>query len=119
MWSMIFCGISAIILSILHPNNFLFTVWVFTLYMIITWERALAKSQSAHWQQTWIDWVLSFLMLIFGAIFIYRWVTWIIDWGSFWYIWTVFGIISLGFVLSDRKLYKDGQTINYLKAYIW
>lgn len=119
VWAMIFCWISAIILSILHPNNFLFTVWVFTLYMISTWERALTKSQSVHSQQTWVDWILSLLMSIFWIIFIIKWVDSIEQNSNFSYIWIIFGMISLNFVRADRKLLKNNQPINYLKTYIW
>ena len=45
MYGMLLSGLSALVLSVMHPNYFLFIVGVFTLYMVGTGERYLFLKQ--------------------------------------------------------------------------
>ena len=73
---MVTTGISSIILAILHPNNFLLIVGIFTIYLVGTgdrymWLRLLGKGQ----KPAFTDWFLSLGMLLSGICFIV--------WGSY------------------------------------
>src|SRR6267142_6464183 len=63
---MLTAGIAALILSVLHPNYFLFIVGVFTIYMVATGQRYLFhRGVLVNQKQIGLDWLLTILMLLF------------------------------------------------------
>ena len=65
--SMMLTGISALIMSQLKPNPFLFIIGVFTIYLVGTADRC---SKPLKDKPLLIDWVYSLSMFVFADIFI-------------------------------------------------
>lgn len=102
-YGMFAAGISALALSVMNPNYFLFIVGIFTLYMVATGERYLINKKL---QPEWIDWALTVVMLVFGVGFI-GFGTWhIVSGHTFGIVFLVFGLISLNYVRLDWRNYQ-------------
>jgi uncharacterized membrane protein len=72
-YSMLTAGISSLILSIIHPNYFLFMVGVFMLYMVFTGNRYIQlyhHGQDSPHKIKMTDWMVSLTMLLAGILFI-------------------------------------------------
>ena len=68
---MVTTGISSIILVILHPNNFLLIVGIFTIYLVGTGDRYMRLRLLGKRQKpAFTDWFLSLGMLLSGICFI-------------------------------------------------
>jgi uncharacterized membrane protein len=105
--SMLGTGLIAMILSYLHPSQFLFIIAVFTLYMIITGRRYLKKKKLSD--VTKLDWLLTLTMFIFGIAFIGLGANGIVKNNYFGIVLVVFGGLSLLFVYQDYRNFK-GQS---------
>jgi len=107
VYGMMTAGFSALILSILHPNYFLFIVGVFTLYMISTGKRYIyLKLLGSKQQPKTLDWVISIAMLIFGIAFIGFGIYFLIKQNYFGAVFLVFGYLGIRFVMTDINNFK-------------
>jgi len=115
IYGMATAGFSALVLSIMHPNYFLFIVGIFTLYMISTGTRYIRKQMLGLEQKPGlIDWMITISMLIVGIAFIAIGIILLIKSNNFGIVFIVFGALSLRFVQSDFKNYKGNSAIkNY------
>ena len=69
LFSMLTTGFSALILSVLHPNFFLFIVGVFTLYLTATGKRSLFFNRKINQSPQAIDWFMTITMLLASIVF--------------------------------------------------
>lgn len=115
IYGMSVAGISALVLSIIRPNYFLFIVGIFTLYMISTGTRYIHKKMLGLEQKpALIDWIITITMLFVGISFITLGIILLIKSNNFGIVFIVFGALSLRFVRSDFKNYKGNSPIkNY------
>ena len=105
-YGMIAAAISALVLSILHPNYFLFIVGVFTFYMVSTGKRYLFLKETAEGQRVQlIDWLLTIMMIVFGIVFILFGTWHLIKQQSFGTVFIIFGSIGLTMAITDIKNY--------------
>jgi hypothetical protein len=108
---MIFAGISAIALSILHPNYFLTIVGVFTVYMVTTAFRYIRlRLLEVDNDPKGFDWFLTGSMGLAGLLFIFLGVKALLSSDTFGIVYIVFGLISLLFVRADFKNYSGRAT---------
>lgn len=106
-YSMLTVSASAFVLSIIHPNYFLFIVGVFTLYLVSSATRYLRLKHLIKGQQPkWIDWLLTYFMLAFGIAFIFFGLYHLVNKNMFGLVFIVFGGIGLKMVLTDFKNFK-------------
>ncbi|MFA7273863.1 MAG: hypothetical protein WC044_08340 [Crocinitomicaceae bacterium] len=107
LYGMLTVGVSAFVLSILHPNYFLFIVGVFTFYMAATGNRYLSlKELNTTQKPKWVDWVLSIFMLLFGFTFVLFGSYHLTKSNPFGLVFIVFGLIGLRMVQRDLKNYR-------------
>ena len=99
--SMLVAGISSLVLSLIHPNYFLFMVGVFTLYMVGSGQRYLSHKQHDKIHSKGIDWVLTIFMLIAGVLFVGIGILTILKSNLFGIVFTTFGCLGLLFVWQD------------------
>ncbi len=120
-YAMILAGISAIVLSILHPNHFLTIVGVFTVYMVSTGYRYIRlRLTEVDNDPKAFDWFLTICMGLAGLWFIFMGVRALIASETFGIVLIVFGVISLLFVRTDLKNYrgKAGHRNYWLLAHL-
>lgn len=109
-YSMIVTALSSLFLSIIHLNYFLFIVGIFTLYLLITANRyILLRLQSKNQKAKLFDWIISFMMLIAGIIFIVFGTYNLIKTNIFGIVFIVFGSIGLNYVRIDFKNYRGNN----------
>jgi uncharacterized membrane protein len=116
LYSMLMTGFSSLTLATMHPNNLLFIIGIFTIFLVGTGRRylslkGLAKGQRPHL----VDWLLTGMMLVFGIIFISFGVYFLIKNELFGIVYLVFGLTGLRYVMKDFNYYR-GQKIT-LKNY--
>lgn len=105
--SMLVAGVSSLLLSVMHPNYFLFMVGVFTIYLVGTGQRYLSLRLLGSGQQaTWIDWGLTLSMLFAGVVFVYLGIKSIVGGNTFGIVYCVFGGFGLIFTRSDWRHYR-------------
>ncbi len=110
-YGMLLAGYSALILSLIKSNHFLFIVGVFTLYMVITGKRYIyLKLLGTGQKPGWIDWMISAAMLLAAVVFLVWGVMLLLNQSNFGIVLSVFGIISLGFVRRDLINYTGKMT---------
>lgn len=113
LYSMLSVGCSAFVLSVLHPNYFLFIVGVFTIYMAATGDRyLLLKKLNTSQKPKIIDWMLTSFMSVFGIAFIGFGIYNLVKGNSFGVVFIVFGLIGLKFVSTDIKNFGGKSTIS-------
>lgn len=111
-YSLLSASTVALPMSCLHPNYFLFIVSVFTLYMLLTGKRYLQKRLPNN--VTYIDWLITSLMAIFGTAFIGFGCYHLLTSNLFGIVFIVFGAISYLFVYQDTINFIGKSTIkNY------
>ncbi len=105
---MLVSGCAGLIMSVLHPNFFLFIIGVFTLYMVLTGQRAL------HFMKTkqpviphFYDWFVGITMFLFSIVFWIYGSFLLYSGGSFGVVLLVFGFISSTMVYKDYSLLKN------------
>ena len=103
---MVTAGISSIILAILHPNNFLLIVGIFTIYLVGTGDRYMRLRLLGKGQKPALtDWFLSLGMLLSGICFV-GWGSYMIyNSANFGIVLVSFGLIGLNNVKTDFKNY--------------
>lgn len=102
-YMMMLAGISAIVLSGLHSNSFLFIVGIFTLYMLISGKRYISYSPQKPLK--WSDYLTTILMAVFGLMFIATGIYDLIKGNNFGIVLLVFGGISEFFVGTDVRFF--------------
>lgn len=106
LYGMLLAGFSALLISVMHPNYFLFIVGVFTIYMTGTGERYLFLKKLLSGQKPiLIDWIHTGSMLLFGLAFIVFGIKLFLQQEKFGIVFVVFGFISLRFVYTDWQNY--------------
>jgi hypothetical protein len=112
---MLTAGLSSLVLSILHPNYFLFIVGVFTVYMVGTGNRYLYLKMLGHDQRpATLDWVITISMVLAGLLFIVFGISHLLDENNFGIVLIVFGVLGLRFAKTDVDNYKGSvKTKNY------
>lgn len=111
-YAMLIASIVAIPMSYLHPNYFLFIVAIFTIYMLLTGYRYLSKKKIQD--VSYIDWLLTGSILVFGFAFIGFGIYHIVKQDYFGIVLLVFGTICLLFAKKDYENFKGKSNIkNY------
>jgi uncharacterized membrane protein len=111
-FSLLITAIFALPMSYLHSNIFLFIIGVFTSYMILTGKRYLQIKKIEDVKK--FDWVLSIVMILFGATFLVIGSKSIINGNTFGIVVLVFGMISVLFVYQDYVNYRGKSKVkNY------
>ena len=108
-YAMLVAAILALPMSYLHPSYFLFIIGVFTSYMLLTGKRYLKKRSLSD--VTPVDWLLTIIMLLFGAIFIGMGIQDIFQSKYFGIVFIVFGGLSLLFVGQDYINFKGRSSV--------
>lgn len=108
--SMMLVGASALTLSVLHPNAFLFIVGVFTIYLVGTAKRYLSLKDLAHGQKPGpVDLSLTIGMLVFSVAFLVYGALLLWQGSLFGIVLLVFGTIGSLMVKGDLNHYR-GRT---------
>ncbi|MCC7532397.1 MAG: DUF2306 domain-containing protein [Bacteroidia bacterium] len=111
VYGMLTAGFSSLVLSIIHPNYFLFIVGIFTIYLTGTGTRYLRLKMLGNNQlPKTMDWTITIAMLLSGLIFIGLGIKHLIDSNNFGIVFIVFGLLGVRLVMTDFKNYK-GQII--------
>jgi len=115
VYSMLTAGLSALILSVVHPNYFLFMVGVFTIYMVGTGNRYIyLRMLGINQKPRLIDWTITYTMLLFGVLFVGLGVWSLTKANFFGTVFIAFGAIGLLFVKLDIVNYKGKSDVkNY------
>lgn len=112
LYAMLTVSVSAFVLSLIHPNYFLFIVGVFTLYLVASGTRYLyLKDLVKNQKPKPIDWVLTYFMLAFGIIFIIFGTYNLFQKEMFGFVFIVFGAIGLRMVYADFENFNGKSTI--------
>ncbi|MCW3126835.1 MAG: hypothetical protein JWO03_2493 [Bacteroidetes bacterium] len=112
LYGMLTSATCALILSVLHPNYFLFIVGIFTIYMTGTGVRYLSLKQLGDGQKpALVDWALTGSMLLFSAAFIGFGIYNLVQGKTFGLVFVAFGYISSRMVRSDIKNYMGASEI--------
>lgn len=107
LFAMITAGASSLLLSLLHPNYFLFMVGVFTLYLVGTGERYLYLRKLGEGQQpAVIDWILTLSMIVFGFGFMGLGAYQLWKGEQFGIVFLVFGFFGLRLAQKDVRYYR-------------
>jgi len=114
MYAMLTAGFSALVLSALHPNFFLFIVGVFTLYMTATGRRFLFFKKHSDQKIQAIDWFLTITMLTASIVFIVLGALKLFKGNTFGIALIIFGILGIRFTRTDITNYRGKSKIkNY------
>lgn len=106
--SMLAAGLSALVLSVMHPSPFLFIVGVFTIYMVGTGWRFLRRMRAPQAGTAWIDRALTLAMAATAVVFVVMGVTRLAHMNLFGLVFVVFGTIALMFVRRDLQYQRNG-----------
>ena len=120
-FAMLAAAISALGLSVIHPNYFLFIIGSFTIYLVGTGNRYLYLKMLGHDVKPNItDWVLTLGMMVLGMVFILSGTVRVSNGNSFGIAYIVFGAIGLSSVRKDLANYrgKAHQRHFWLAAHI-
>lgn len=111
-FSMLFVGISSLVLAYLHTNYFLFMVGVFTLYMVVYGQRYLKLKQQKASKSLKIEWTISIFMLLTVLLIIGIGIMTILKSNLFGIVFITFGSIGLVFIRQDFINFKSKSTVN-------
>ena len=103
-WAMNLAGLCSFVLAVMHPNNFLFVVGIFTLYMNLT-ARSYLKFKRKDAVINFRDAIPTIGMVIAAFFFVIVGIK-LISKDSFGWVLLSFAFISLRFVLADYKFFK-------------
>ena len=101
--SMMLTGVSALIMSQLKPNPFLFIIGVFTIYLVGTADRC---SKPLKDKPLLIDWVYSLSMFVFADIFILWGIISLFQGNTMGVVMLIFGGVGLYSVYKDFINYR-------------
>ena len=106
-YSMLINGFAGLIMSLIHRNDFLLIVAVFSIYMVATGQRFLSLKQLHKEQKPKaIDWILTYTMLVSAFLFITYGSYLLINKVNFGIVLLVFGVVSCLMAIKDIKVYK-------------
>jgi uncharacterized membrane protein len=106
-YSMLTAGISSFVLSILHPNYFLFMVGAFTVYLVGTGHRYIFSKMLGNGQSPKsIDWVITIGMLAASLLFVGLGVKHLLSNNNFGIVYIIFGTLGTRFVKTDFDNYR-------------
>ncbi|MBL0357367.1 MAG: hypothetical protein IPP72_11000 [Chitinophagaceae bacterium] len=108
-YSLLIAALIALPMSFLHHSYFLFIVGVFTSYLLMTGKRYLAKKDIHDVTNT--DWILCWIMLLFGTGFIVWGIYLLVYGNSFGTVLLVFGSISMMLLWQDHRNFKGRSAI--------
>ena len=107
LYGMLTSGFMSLILASLHPNMFLFIIGVFTIFLVGTGHRyLLLRNLNSGQKPMLIDWILTFMMLISGFVFVGLGVNILFQNDIFGSIFILFGSVGLFFTRKDFKNYR-------------
>lgn len=109
-WSMNLASVAALILSRLHPNDFLFIVGIFTLYMNLTGKAYLRFKQPGSTFSRF-ELVVLTSMALAALYFIINGILLVTNTSSFGWVYITFGFISIGFLFNDFNFLKGKSKI--------
>lgn len=112
-FSMLLTGFSSFMLAWIHPNYFLCMIGIFTLYMVVSGQRYIQRTQK-YTGTTSIkntDWIITYFMLLAGALFIVIGIWTVLRSNLFGLVSVTFGSIGLMFVRQDFHHYRKKDTI--------
>lgn len=112
LYGMLTSAACSLLLSILHPNYFLFIIGIFTIYMTGTGVRYLSLRDLDRGQRPApVDWILTGGMTIFSAAFIGLGIYHILHSYTFGIVFIAFGYISSRLVRADIRTYAGDADI--------
>lgn len=112
LYGMLVNGFAGILMTFIHSNLFLLIIGVFSIYMAATGQRYLSLKGLLKGQKPKsIDWILSFIMLLFGIGFVVYGILVLFSGNNFGVVLLVFGFISISMVYQDFKNYKGKNSI--------
>jgi uncharacterized membrane protein len=104
--AMLLAGFSSFGLAVLHPNQFLFSVGIFTIFMTITGWRYLYLKNIANGQKVkTFDWIVLLVMAMSGLWLIGKGIDLLVNKNTFGIVLIVFGITGFLMILKDYKIY--------------
>jgi hypothetical protein len=114
-YGMLINGFAGLVMSFLHVNQFLFIIAVFSIYLVSTGQRFLSLKQLGKGQKPkFIDWTLTYMMILFASIFIVYGGYLIINKVNFGIVLIIFGLISMAMSFNDISVYKGNIKVkNY------
>jgi hypothetical protein len=117
--NMLGAGISSLALAMMHRNDFLFAVGVFTIYLAGTgWRYLFLKNLSNGQKPTWMDWFLMLFMSLASILFLVMAAQNLLDKNYFGIIILLFAWRGITFVIQDYKTYNGIITTkNYWLIY--
>lgn len=107
-YSMLVTGMSALILSFIHPNAFLAIIGVFTIYMVCTGYRYIRlRMTEVNNAARSMDWALTIGMAIAGILFFILGLLQFFKGNFFGVVYTAFGMVGWLFVKADVSNYRE------------
>lgn len=107
VYSMLTAGFSSFILSLIHPNYFLFMVGVFTVYLVGTGNRYIyLKLLGSKQRPGLVDKAITYGMLVAGVLFVVFGIKNLFNGNTFGIVFIAFGSLGLRFVKTDLANYK-------------
>lgn len=97
--SMLVASGFAIPMSFLHPNFFLFSISIFTIYLLLSGKRYLKIKTEKDF--ILFDKILTLMLILFSVIFIYVGIKNVIKSNNFGIVFIVFGILGALLVMQD------------------
>lgn len=111
-YGMLLAAFVSLAMARIHPNDFLFIIGIFTIYLVGTGMRYLRLKQLNKAQKPlFIDWVLFGAMVIFSLLFIYYGIIMLSKSNFFGIVLLTFGLISGLMLRSDYQAY-NGKSLN-------
>jgi len=109
VWAMAVVCVSALVMCLLHPQQFLLYVAIFSFYLVFTGER-LTKRKSAGMKAEQQDWIAALLAVLGGSLLLVRGVWFVTSGKEFGWVPIVFGAICLGVSLRDMRSFVRPTT---------
>ena len=107
VYGLLTAGFSALVLACMHPNQFLFIVGVFTVYMVATGKRYMRLKNLLKGQRpALIDWVPTVGMGVTGLVFAGLGIRLLIGGNMFGIVFLAFAYFGLSFVRTDVRHFR-------------
>jgi uncharacterized membrane protein len=119
-WSMVLTGFSSLILAYIHPNDFLFVIGAFTLYMVLTGTRYIKQGNSGVYAAGSVDYLITGSMLLCAVAFVMIGLMRIGAGFNLGWVLIVFSVVAFRFVRTDFVNYTGKSRIRnfWLPAHI-
>ncbi len=104
--SMLLAALLSFSLSIIHPNIFLFTIGIFTMFMVITgWRYLYLRKLNNNQKPLLFDKITNLIMLAFCCSFFYMGINSLLQNNYFGLAPLILGIFSTKYLIEDLKIY--------------